>query len=152
MPDRITPSVTTLGACLAPQPAAAPAISHVTPQATPTYNTAFLSDAQLRDVSWSVTTTRNFLAPKNSYFQIPVKDVDGVVFDPATVISDAARTYSINPKVLLATLQKESSSVTRTTRPTTVAIMGNTANTWRGQILEAAQLLDWYEHRWSRRG
>ena len=82
------------------------------------YNTAFLTDQQLEDyASMSADSIRSFLTTRNSYFKTSIKDVDGVTFDPATVIAQAASQYRINPKVILTTLQKESSGVTRTTRP-----------------------------------
>ena len=85
----------------------------------PAYNTPFLTDAQLEQ--WHAMTAaeiRAFLASRGSYFRQTITDVDGVAFDPATVIANAAAQYRISPKVILATLQKEHSGVTRTTRPT----------------------------------
>jgi hypothetical protein len=54
-------------------------------------------------------------------------------------IYDSSKAYQINPKVLLANLQKESSGITRTTRPG-VAIMGDAGTTWKDQISQAAKL------------
>jgi hypothetical protein len=86
---------------------------------TPAYNTAFLTDAQLEHYnSMTAAEIRAFLASRGSYFRQTIADVDGVQFDPATVIANAAAQYRINPKVILVTLQKEHSGVTRTTRPT----------------------------------
>jgi Zn-dependent metalloprotease len=87
-------------------------------QQQPVYNTAFLTDAQLEDyTSMASEEIRLFLESHNSYFSRPITDVDGVVFDPPQVIAQAAIQYRINPKVLLATLEKESNGVTRSTRP-----------------------------------
>ena len=82
------------------------------------YNTAFLTDAQLTASSTlTATQIRSFLASQGSYFATTVNDVDGVSFDLATTISQAASQYQINPEVLLTTLQKESVGVTTSTRP-----------------------------------
>lgn len=124
-------------------------VSALAPKSTPTFNTAFLTDAQLREVSWGVPSIRQFLKDKGGYFKSvdpKIKDFDGQVFDLAQTIYDAARQYTISPKVLLATLQKECSGVTRTTRPS-FAIMGNGGTTWKGQVFEAARLFDLYQRR-----
>ncbi|MBI4020452.1 MAG: N-acetylmuramoyl-L-alanine amidase [Candidatus Aenigmarchaeota archaeon] len=85
---------------------------------TSAYNTEFITDSGLEDYdSMSSNDIRAFLSAQNSYFSRPVPDVDGVIFDAAVVIKQAADQYLINPKVILATLQKEISGVTRTTRP-----------------------------------
>jgi hypothetical protein len=84
----------------------------------PVYNTAFLTDAQLEDYnSMNTEQIRAFLASYSSYFRQTIQDVDGQSFDPPAVIAQAASQYRINPKVILATLEKESNGVTRTTRP-----------------------------------
>lgn len=106
---------------------------------TPVYNTAFLTDAELTAYnSMSAQDVRDFLTANGSYFKSPVADVDGVTLDMANVIAQAATTYQISPKVLLTTLQKESSGVTRTTRPTDITmklLMGcGSASTARAQI------------------
>jgi len=107
-------------------------------QQQPVYNTAFLTDAQLADYgSMSATEIRNFLASKNSYFAAQsIQDADGQTFDPAQVIVEAANQYQINPKVILATLQKENSGVTRSDRPNNMAfLMGcKSSTTARDQL------------------
>lgn len=82
------------------------------------YNTMCLSDKEFTD-----TTTMNyedikkFLKDNKSFLQgDEVKDVDGSFFDPAEFIDFAAQIYGINPQVILATLQKESSAVTKEKR------------------------------------
>jgi hypothetical protein len=117
---------------------------------TPTFNTAFLSDSQLEDyTSMTSDQVRTFLADHGSYFRQQIADVDGQTFDPSAVITQAATQYHINPKVLLATLQKESQGVTRTTRPSDTMmslLMGaGTATTARAQLLEAARLFRAYQ-------
>lgn len=110
----------------------------------PTYNTSFLTDAQLENYqAMTEKEIRSFLAAEGSYFQGPAPDVDGVEFDLAATIVQAAHTYRINPQVLLATLQKESSGVTRATRPSDVtlsSLMGCVASsTAREQVVCAAE-------------
>ena len=125
------------------------AVSAVAPAAEPVYNTPFLTDAQLvAGSSMTANEIRAFLASRNSYFRQSVADVDGVVFDPAAVIAEAAQQYTISPKVLLATLQKEHSGVTRTTRPTEsqmAFLMGcRTPTTARAQLACAAERFRFY--------
>ena|SRR3989338_7827947 len=64
-----------------------------------------------------VNSVRTFLNSHNSYFKQSVADVDGVLFDASTVIMQAALKYNINPKVILATLEKENNGISRSTRP-----------------------------------
>jgi len=104
----------------------------------------FLTDEQLEDYdAMTESEIRAFLNHQNSYFRREITDIDGVSFDPAAVIAQAARTYRINPQVLLATLQKESSGVTRSSRPSDVTLrflMGCVApSTAREQITCAAE-------------
>lgn len=106
---------------------------------TPVYNSAFLTDAELTAYnSMSAQEVRDFLTANNSYFKSPVADVDGFTFDMANIIVQAATTYQISPKILLATLQKESSGMTKTTRPTDTtmkSLMGcGSESTARAQI------------------
>ncbi len=116
---------------------------------TPVYDTAFLTDAELTAYnSMSAQDIRNFLTAHNSYFKGPVVDVDGVTFDMADVMAQAAVTHQISPKVLLATLQKESSSVTTSTRPSNMGwIMGyGSPSTARDQVDAAAGAFRWYQN------
>ncbi|MEM1013820.1 MAG: hypothetical protein AAGI46_16565, partial [Planctomycetota bacterium] len=79
----------------------------------------FLTDGQLEfGDSMTVPEVRAFLQDQGSYFRVPRLDVDGTTFDLAQVVVDAGLQYDINPQVLLTTLQKEHSGITRTTRPT----------------------------------
>lgn len=80
----------------------------------PTYNTPFLTDAQLEDyASMSVSAIRQFLSDHGSYLSTTIQDVDGVTIDPTQLIYDAAHRYRINPKVILTTIQKEQGYITR---------------------------------------
>jgi hypothetical protein len=82
------------------------------------YNTAFLTDDQLENYNaMTAAQIRDFLTSHGSYFGQPIPDVDGVTFDPAETIAEAASFYRINPQVILATLEKENSGVARSTRP-----------------------------------
>lgn len=108
------------------------------------YNTAFLTDEQLENhQAMTEAEIRDFLRRHNSYFQRRIADADGVEFDPAAVIAEAARTYRINPQVLLVTLQKEHSGVTRSSRPSDAQmkfLMGCVSpTTAREQLLCAAE-------------
>ncbi len=107
------------------------------------YNQAFITDAEMLDyTSMSVAQIRSFLASKGSYFSATVNDYDGAPFDMAAVVYQAAQTSQISPKVILATLEKESQAVSKTTRPSDTrlrSLMGcGTATTGRDQIVCAA--------------
>ena len=108
----------------------------------PAYNTAFLTDAQLEQSdAMTAAEVRAFLAGRGSYFRQTIADADGVMFDPATVIAAAAVQHRISPKVILTTLQKEHSGVTRTTRPTDAQmrfLMGCVSSTTARQQLACA--------------
>lgn len=121
------------------------------------YNTAFLTDAQLEDYNaMSAAEIRAFLELWQSYFRQPVNDVDGQVFDAAEVIYQAAQQYRINPRVILATLEKEHTGVTRTTRPSDIQmsfLMGcGSTNTARQQLACAAERFRSYQDRLTQTG
>jgi hypothetical protein len=108
------------------------------------YNTAFLTDQELEDYnSMDATQIRTFLASQGSYFSQPIPDVDGVTIEVADIIYKASQQYKINPKIILATLEKEHNGITRTTRPTDKQmsfLMGCvTSNTAREQLTCAAE-------------
>lgn len=111
--------------------------------ATATYNTSFLTDSELTDyTSMNTEQIRLFLNAKNSYFKNTVTDVDGSSLDLSAVIYNAAQTYKINPKILLATMQKEGSTVTLRTRPSNTVmknLMGCIGSTARAQMFCAAK-------------
>lgn len=117
--------------------------------AAPVYNAAFLTDTQLEDYN-SMTTDqiRAFLTSNNSYFRQPIRDVDGQTFDPPVVISQAASQYRISPKIILATLQKESSGVTRSARPSDATMRSLMGCSWgttaRDQLRCAAERFRYY--------
>jgi pSer/pThr/pTyr-binding forkhead associated (FHA) protein len=123
----------------------------------PTYDTAFLTDDQLVNVdSMTEAEIRAFLGSRNSYFYGEISDVDGEIFDAATVIAQAAQRYGINPQVLLATLEKESSGVSRATRPadaTLAFLMGCVKpSTAREQLMCAAEMFHAYHNDLNNRG
>lgn len=78
-----------------------------------------LSDQEMRDAdSMSYADILVFLAEKgglNSCFD--VDPIDGLLKSPAQLIDDAAKRYGINPKYILALLQKES-GIIETAKPT----------------------------------
>ena len=114
------------------------------PTNTPAFNQPFITDAQLVNAnSMTADQIRAFLAARGSYFAQARLDVDEVSFDAAQVVYDASQDYQINPQVLLVTLQKESSGITRSTRPsdgTLRFLMGCVSpTTARAQIACAAE-------------
>ena len=138
------------------------AVSALTPatasgRTTEIYNTAFLTDQQLEDSgAMGVDAVRGFLNQKGSYFSRIVTDVDGEAFDASEVIVAAAQKYTINPRVLLVTLQKESSAVTNGSRPSDTkmkSLMGcGAASTARDQLGCAAERFRAYQDRLTTRG
>ncbi len=84
-----------------------------TPKPEP-YNTAWLTDDDLEgEYNTPVETIRYFLEQQGSCLANPIKDVDGVTIDIPQLIHDAAAQHHINPKVILATMQKEQSAIIR---------------------------------------
>lgn len=73
-----------------------------------------LSDGELRDAqSWSRDDIQRFLDAKGSYLrQFKIEDINGTIKSAADIIAEAARSYDVNPKFLLVTLQKEQSLIT----------------------------------------
>ncbi len=73
-----------------------------------------ISDSEVQDSNcWSRNDIQQFLSARGSYLSnYSCADVSGTVKSAADIIYDAAQTYSINPKFLLVTLQKEQSLVT----------------------------------------
>lgn len=114
-------------------------------------NTPFITDGQLTNYN-SMTRDQidQFLENHDSYFRQPIQDVDGQTFDPAEVITQASTQYKINPQVILTTLQKESSGVTRLTRPSDTQmryLMGcSWGDTARDQLRCAAERFRTYHN------
>jgi len=82
---------------------------------TTTFNPNFIiSDTEIQDVgAWNTIDIQQFLESKGSYLRnFTAEDVSGTPKKAADIIYDAAKTYQINPKFLLVTLQKEQSLVT----------------------------------------
>jgi len=100
-------------------------------QATSEYNTPFLTDTELvaKD-AMSLFCIRGFLATQGGYFKDVVQDVDGLPFDMALEVFNTAQKYNINPKVILATLQKEDKHITRLTRPSNTGMSNMTGCSW----------------------
>ncbi|OGH88589.1 MAG: hypothetical protein A3J93_00610 [Candidatus Magasanikbacteria bacterium RIFOXYC2_FULL_42_28] len=73
-----------------------------------------ISDSQLQDFSsWGISDVQNFLDARGSYLRnYTTATASGAVKSAAEIIYDSARTYQINPKYILVTLQKEQSLVT----------------------------------------
>ena len=78
------------------------------------YNKAFITDAQYEAFdSMSEANIREFLKQRKSWLSQPVPDTDGTSFDAAKEIAAASREFRISPKILLTTMQKENSAVTK---------------------------------------
>lgn len=91
------------------------------------YDQRFLEDSTFTDSNtMSLEDIRELLKQRDSFLQGQIKDVDGTLIDPAQLIYDAARNNDINPQVILATLQKESSAVTLMMRPSDTRLMNLT--------------------------
>jgi len=73
-----------------------------------------ISDAELQDYKiWGHQDIQNFLEDRGSYLRnYSTTDFAGVVKSAADIINDAAKTYQINPRYILVTLQKEQSLIT----------------------------------------
>ena len=78
------------------------------------FNPQFIiSDAELQDCSWTRTDVHQFLDDRGSYLRnYKATDSTGTTKTAADIIYDSAKTYQINPKFLLVTLQKEQSLIT----------------------------------------
>ncbi|TAN32977.1 D-alanyl-D-alanine carboxypeptidase [Patescibacteria group bacterium] len=73
-----------------------------------------ISDEEMQTLAnWTRDDVQKFLDGKGSYLRaFSTEDVSGAVKPAADIIYDAARAYTINPKYLLVTLQKEQSLIT----------------------------------------
>ena len=94
------------------------------PPAAPVHAAVFnpnliFTDAEMRDASsMSFLDIHTFLSAKGGLAsQFDVDPVDGLLKGAAQLVDDAAKRYSINPRYVLAVLQKES-SIVETQQPT----------------------------------
>ncbi len=113
------------------------------PPAPDDANRLCLTTAEFTDANaMTLEDIREFLKSRTSFLVDRITDVDGVEIDPAEVLATAARTSTINPRVLLTTLQKEQRAITRSTPPPVnrqKVIMGyGRPTTIRAQISDAA--------------
>lgn len=73
---------------------------------------AILDDRDIFDLgTMDLTALRNFLNQRGALGRIKIVDIDGVEKEPADIIWRVATSYKVNPKYLLALLQKEQSLV-----------------------------------------
>lgn len=80
---------------------------------TAIYNSNWMPDSTFTgELDISVAQIRNFLSSKGSCLANPILDVDGQEIDIPSLIYQASQRYEINPKVILATMQKEQSAIT----------------------------------------
>lgn len=79
------------------------------------FNPSFIiSDTETQDLgNWTGSDIQNFLVGKGSYLsKLTTLDVGGTLKKASDIIFEAAKTYQINPKFILVTLQKEQSLIT----------------------------------------
>ncbi len=83
-----------------------------------TYNSMCLTDSDFTDKgTMSEADIEKFLKKHGSFLRDEsLTDTDGTTIDPAEIIYETAKANEINPQVLLAMLQKESSACTTPTR------------------------------------
>lgn len=113
----------------------------------PQYNTDWIPEGVFTgETTTSVGQIRKFLQSQGSCLASEIEDADGVLIDVPTLIHDAAVTYQINPKVILATIQKEQSAITTCPSKTKLAwLMGaGSSSTARAQINFGTSLLRAY--------
>ena len=81
---------------------------------TAEYNSNWMPDNVFTgELDTQVSQIRNFLSEQGSCLANPLTDVDGQTIDVPALIIQAAQRYDINPKVILATMQKEQSAITK---------------------------------------
>jgi D-alanyl-D-alanine carboxypeptidase len=75
-----------------------------------------ISDEEMQNCAgWTIDDIQTFLEDKDSYLaDYECEDASGTIKTAAEIIYDAAIEYTINPKFLLVTLQKEQSLITDT--------------------------------------
>jgi hypothetical protein len=121
----------------------------------PDYNTAWLTDAALEgETSTSTETLRYFFKNQNSCLTNPIQDVDGVTIDIPALVHDTAVKYQINPKVILATMQKEQSAITRCPEAARLKLLmgAGSPSTARDQIDFGASLFRAYQDELNQNG
>lgn len=85
----------------------------------PIYNTAWFTDRQLTtdDPYWDIAQIQFFLLFNGSFLSVDTfMDVDGFLFNPATMIYWASVYYQLNPQAVMTMMQKEQSAITITGR------------------------------------
>ncbi|MBI5254816.1 hypothetical protein HY932_03510 [Candidatus Falkowbacteria bacterium] len=74
---------------------------------------AIITDNDMFSVEWNSSDIQLFLATKpGTLANYRVADIDGIVKNAADIIFNAAKTYTVNPKFLIAMLQKEQGLIT----------------------------------------
>jgi N-acetylmuramoyl-L-alanine amidase len=110
----------------------------------PFYNTSWADVTWLSDeINAPVSSISNFLTLHNSCLASPIDDTDGVQIDIPSLVNQAAITYNINPKLLLAIMEAEQSALSQC--PDSAALAGlmglETPTTARAQIDLAGQMV-----------
>ncbi len=85
----------------------------------PAYNKQFLLDETLENyTTMSLVDIRSLLFKYRSFLATTtLKDVDGILIDPAQIIYNSSQNYKVNPQLIIATIQKESSAILLKNRP-----------------------------------
>jgi len=109
----------------------------------PVYNSDWMPDEVFTgETETSVGQIRKFLQDQGSCMASQIEDSDGQLIDIPTLIHDAAVLHQINPKVLLATMQKEQSAIYQCPSASKLSWLMGAGNpsTAREQIAFAASL------------
>lgn len=87
-----------------------------------TIDSMCLSDSDFVAATLGEVEVEAFLTSNGSFLQGNIPDVDGVTINPAHEIFEAAQTSMINPRVILATLEKENSAISLGVRPSSLKL------------------------------
>jgi hypothetical protein len=90
-----------------------------------------------------IDAIRNFLTLQNSCLAFPIEDADGIFIDIPSLVHQAATSYNINPKLLLAIMEAEQNALSQCPDSAALAsLMGlETPTTARAQIDLAGQMI-----------
>jgi N-acetylmuramoyl-L-alanine amidase len=107
------------------------------------YDIEFVPAAWSSDeVTATVDEIRNFLLLNHSCLADPIQDADDVEIDLPVLIQQAAATYQISPKLLLAIMEAQQGTLSACPDATALAsLMGFAPSTARAQIESAASQL-----------
>ncbi len=107
------------------------------------FNTNWMPDDTFTgETGASTGQIRTFLQSQNSCLANEIADTDGQTIDVPALIRQYAQQYQINPKILLATMQKEQSAISSCPNTTKLSLLmgASGTSTARGQIAASAGL------------